>query len=92
MDQHTDVFVGIDVAKSRNAIAIADSERGGEVRYFGEVGAAPDEMWRTVKRITAKHGRAHFCYEAGPTGSSLFRLITGMGHACDVVAPSLIPR
>jgi hypothetical protein len=37
MDQHIDVFVGIDVAKSRNAIAIADSERGGEVRYFGEV-------------------------------------------------------
>jgi hypothetical protein len=32
MDQHIDVFVGIDVAKSRNAIAIADSERGGEVR------------------------------------------------------------
>ncbi len=92
MDQHTDVFVGIDVAKSRNAIAIADSERGGEVRYFGEVDAAPDAMRRAVQRITAKHGRAHFCYEAGPTGYGLFRLITGMGYPCDVVAPSLIPR
>ena len=31
VDHHTNVFVGIDVAKSRNAIAIADCERGGEV-------------------------------------------------------------
>ena len=27
VDQHIDVFVGIDLAKSRNAIAIADNER-----------------------------------------------------------------
>jgi len=57
---HTDVFVGIDVAKSRNAIAIADHERGGEVRYFGEVDASPDTMRRVVQRIADKHGRAHF--------------------------------
>jgi hypothetical protein len=30
-----DIFVGIDVAKVRNAIAIADGERGGEVRFLG---------------------------------------------------------
>ncbi|MBC2651616.1 IS110 family RNA-guided transposase [Novosphingobium aerophilum] len=92
MGHHTDVFVGIDVAKSRNAIAIADHERGGEVRYFGEVDASPDTMRRVVQRIADKHGRAHFCYEAGPTGYGLHRLITSMGHPCDVVAPSLIPR
>ena len=92
MDHHTNVFVGIDVAKSRNAIAIADCERGGEVRYFGEVDAASDTMRRVVQRIADKHGRAHFCYEAGPTGYGLYRLITAMGHLCDVVAPSLIPR
>lgn len=92
MEHSTEVFVGIDVAKSRNAIAIADGERGGEVRYFGEVDAAPDAMRRVVQRIAAKHGRVHFCYEAGPTGYGLFRLITAMGHPCDVVAPSLIPR
>ncbi|WP_066111108.1 IS110 family transposase [Blastomonas sp. CCH6-A6] len=92
MKQHTDVFVGIDVAKSRNAIAIAEGERGGEVRYFGEVDAASDAMRRVVQRIVGKYGRAHFCYEAGPTGYGLYRLITGMGYPCDVVAPSLIPR
>jgi hypothetical protein len=69
-------FVGIDVAKARNAIAVADGERGGEVRFFGEVDAAEESMRRVVKRIAASCDRAHFCYEAGPTGYGLHRLIT----------------
>src|SRR5467141_1533090 len=32
------------------------------------------------------------CYEAGPGGYELHRLLTSMGVACDVVAPSLIPK
>jgi transposase len=32
------------------------------------------------------------CYEAGPTGYDLYRLLTGLGVRCDVVAPSLIPK
>lgn len=39
MGHHTEVFVGIDTSKSRNAIAIADGGRGGEVRYLGEFSA-----------------------------------------------------
>ena len=92
MEQYTEVFIGIDVAKLRNAIAVADGVRGGEVRFFGEVDAADDSMRRVIQKIAAKHGRAHFCYEAGPTGYGLHRLITSMGHECVVVAPSLIPR
>ena len=30
------------------------------------------------------------CYEAGPGGFALWRLLTGMGVACDVIAPSLV--
>ncbi|HEX8107207.1 MAG TPA: IS110 family transposase, partial [Kofleriaceae bacterium] len=92
MEHSTEVFVGMDVAKTRNAIAVADGERGGEVRFLGEVDASPEAMRRVVQRITAKHERVHFCYEAGPTGYGLHRLITSMGYPCDVVAPSLIPR
>jgi transposase len=33
-----------------------------------------------------------FCYEAGPTGYGLHRQITALGHACSVIAPSLIPK
>lgn len=92
MEHSTEVFVGMDVAKTRNAIAVADSERGGEVRFLGEVDASPEAMRRVVQRITARHERVHFCYEAGPTGYGLHRLITSMGYPCDVVTPSLIPR
>ncbi|MBS7707973.1 IS110 family transposase [Chelatococcus asaccharovorans] len=92
MGHCSEIFVGIDVSKARNAIAVADGGRGGEVRFLGEVDAAEESMRRAVKRLTAKGERAHFCYEAGPTGYGLHRLITSLGHACTVVAPSLIPR
>ena len=88
----TEVFVGIDVAKVRNAIAIADGERGGEVRFLGEVDACDENMRRVVLRIAVQHDRAHFCYGAGPTGYGLHRPITSLGHSCIVVAPSLVPR
>lgn len=92
MEQHREVFVGIDVSKARNAIAVADGERGGEVRFWGEVDASAESMRRVVKRIAASCERAHFCYEAGPTGYGLHRLITALGYSCTVAAPSLIPR
>ncbi|MET3594486.1 transposase [Mesorhizobium shonense] len=85
-------FVGIDVAKLRNAIAIADAGREGEVRFFGEVDASDTSMRRVIQRIAAKFDRVHFCYEAGPTGYGLYRLIRSLGYECMVVAPSLIPR
>ena len=31
------------------------------------------------------------CYEAGPGGYALWRLLSGLGVACDIVAPSLVP-
>lgn len=40
MEHSIEVFVGIDVAKARNAVAVADSGREGEVRYLGELDAS----------------------------------------------------
>jgi transposase len=51
--EHSKAYVGIDVAKERNAIAIADSGRGGEVRHLGEVDASPASMTRVVRRLAA---------------------------------------
>ncbi|MEQ1956655.1 IS110 family transposase [Mesorhizobium sp. CN2-181] len=89
---YREAFVGIDVAKLRNAIAIADSGREGEVRFFGEVDASDQSMRSVIQRIAGRFDRVHFCYEAGPTGYGLYRLIRSLGHECMVVAPSLIPR
>jgi transposase len=47
---------------------------------------------KLLTRLAAKHGKLHVCYEAGPTGYGLDRQVIGLGHACTVVAPSLIPR
>jgi len=92
MAETTEAFVGIDVAKLRNAVAVADAGRDGEVRFYGEVDASPESMRRLAAELAGKHQRLHFCYEAGPTGYGLHRLLTGLGHSCVVVAPSLIPR
>ena len=92
MVEAREAFVGIDAAKLRNAVAIADAGRDGEVRFLGEVTASPEGMRRLAARLAAKYDRLHFCYEAGPTGYGLHRLLTGLGHSCVVVAPSLIPR
>ncbi len=92
MEKYREAFVGIDVAKMRNAIAIAEAGREGEVRFFGEIDATPANMRRFIDRFAAKYDRLHFCYEAGPTGYGLYRLVRSLGHNCTVVAPSLIPR
>ena len=49
---------------------------------------------KTIRRLIAKlrgpEGVAA-CYESGPGGFALWQLLTSVGVACDVVAPSLVP-
>ena len=48
-----------------------------------------------IRRLVGRFGdrSALRCwYEAGPGGYELYRLLASMGVACDVVAPSLIPK
>jgi transposase len=94
MEKHTEIFVGLDVAKARHAVAAAVAEDGrqGEVRYIGEIGADAESVRRLVAKLEKRHSRLHFCYEAGPTGYGLYRQLATLGHRCTVVAPSLIPR
>jgi hypothetical protein len=44
MAEAREAFIGIDAAKRRNAVAVADAGREGEVRFFGEVDASPESM------------------------------------------------
>jgi hypothetical protein len=75
MSDCREAFVGIDVAKLKNAIAIAEAGREGEVRFFGEVEVSDKSMRRIIQRIVGRFDRVHFCYEAGPTGYGLYRMI-----------------
>jgi transposase len=76
----------------RNAVAIAQGGRTGEVRFLGEIENSAEATVKLVKKLASRHRRLTFCYEAGPTGYGLHRLIESLGHDCIVVAPSLIPK
>ena len=91
LEHHSEAFIGIDSSKLRNAIAVAEAGRAGEVRYHGEIDAGEAATRKLIGRLAAKFDKLTFCYEAGPTGYGLYRLIRSLGHDCIVVAPSLIP-
>ena len=92
MGDYSEAYVAFDTSKMSNAVAIAEAGRTGEVRFLGEIDNTPTAVRRMVKKLSRKHARLAFCYEAGPTGYGLYRQIRALGHDCMVVAPSLIPK
>ncbi len=88
---HDSTFIGLDVHKATISVAVAQGERGGEVRHWGTVPHRPDHIRKLVEKLGAGGSRLHFCYEAGPCGYGLHRQLVELGHDCIVVAPSLIP-
>ena len=91
MDKYSEAFVGIDTSKLTNAVTIAEAGRNGEMRYLGEIATTGAATRKLVAKLAAKYSKLTFCYEAGPTGYGLHRLITSLGHENIVVAPSLTP-
>jgi hypothetical protein len=47
---HSEAFVGIDTSKLRNAVAIADSGRDGEVRSFLLRRRRSESWWQSLQR------------------------------------------
>ena len=92
MEQYSEAFVGIDTAKNKHALAIADPGRDGEIRYLGEIDSSPATVQRMIRKLAGRYEKLYFCYEAGPTGYGLYRQVRALGHDCIVVAPSLVPK
>src|SRR4051812_32817439 len=92
MDHHSVAYVGFDTSKTKHAVAVAEGGREGEVRYLGEIEATPAAVERLLGKLAHKYKTLHVCYEAGPTGYGLYRHIRALGYACDVIAPSLVPK
>lgn len=85
------IYIGLDVSKEKIAVGLAEAGRKGEVRYYGEIANRADAVSKFVDKLAGRYGRLCFCYEAGPTGYGLYRQLSGLGHECLVVAPSLVP-
>jgi transposase len=73
MKRGREAFVGIDTAKVRNAVTVAEGGRQGEMRYLGELDANLDAVAKLVRKLADRYETLHFCYEAGPTGYGLYR-------------------
>jgi len=86
-------YIGLDVHKETIAVAVAENGRG-QPESLGEIANQPKTVAKLIERLGARYGgeRLLFVYEAGPCGYGVYRQIVAMGHDCEVVAPSLIPR
>ncbi len=82
--------LGMDVSRDSISVAVLEPHRdtasGVEKIFHAE---------ESVRRLIGRFGRPErlwACYEAGPTGYELYRLLRSLGVRCEVIAPSLIPK
>lgn len=85
-------YVGLDVHKDNTTVGIAEGDRTGEVRMFGEVSSDLVTTEKALRKIKGEDGVLHVVYEAGPTGFVLYRHLQRLEFDCIVVTPSKIPQ
>jgi len=90
MEEGIKFFVGLDVHKDSIAVGVAEAGRE-PARVLGRI---PHDVGKLLK-LLARYGEpvaVQVVYEAGPTGYGLQRALAARGYACQVIAPSLIPK
>jgi transposase len=83
------IHLGLDV--HRNTISVATLPPDAASAEVEQLPSDEATVLAFLGRF-AEPGRLRVCYEAGPTGDELARLLHRQGVACQVIAPSLIPR
>ena len=84
----TRAWVALDVHKNSVTAGVLPAE-GGQVE-LAQLENSEKAIRRLIGRLGGPEGLA-VCYEAGPCGYELYRLLASIGVACDIVAPSLTP-
>jgi transposase len=84
------LYVGLDVHKERIMIAVLPAGAATATRV-DRVANDPKTLKRYFARL-AQEGAIRACYEASGAGYVLQRMMQAWGHACEVIAPSLIPQ
>ncbi len=83
------IHLGMDV--SMNTIVVGVLRPGEEMPVVDRVFHDEESIRRLIGRFPDRRVLS-VCDEAGPGGCELYRLLTSMGVACEVIAPSLIPK
>ena len=83
------IHLGMDTSK--NTIVVATLLPGEESPVTDRIFNEEEAIRRLVGRFPDRSVLRAW-YEAGPGGYELYRLLASMGVACQVVAPSLIPK
>jgi transposase len=82
------IHLGLDVHK--NTISVGILEPDAEVPVVDKISSSEDSVRRLIGQFD-QPSRLRACYEAGPTGYQLGRLLGSLHVRCEVIAPSLIP-
>jgi transposase len=84
------IYLGMDVHKDSITIAVLPAAAKAPTR----VDRLPNDLPALKKWLArvARDGELRTCYEASGAGYVLHRALREWGHACEVIAPSLIPK
>ena len=84
------IYLGMDVHKESITIAVLPAGAKTPTR----LDRLPNELPKLKKWLerVARDGELRVCYEASGAGYVLHRALTEWGYACEVIAPSLIPK
>ena len=84
------IYLGMDVHKDSLTIAVLPADPKAPTRLE----RLPNDLGKLKKWLNrvASDGELRVCYEASGAGYVLHRALAEWGYACDVIAPSLIPK
>ncbi len=85
-------YIGLDVHKDRNEVAVAENGKQGEVRLYGSISNDLHSLEKLVRKLGGENTVLHFVYEAGPCGFVIARRLKQLQIDCAVVAPSRVPK
>jgi hypothetical protein len=54
MQENSEFFVGLDTSKLKISVAVAEGERNGEVRFYGDISAEPASVASMVAKLARR--------------------------------------
>ena len=88
MTKHS-TYVAVD--DSKRTLVVGILRPGAQEPELRSIPNEPRHLRRLCERLQ-REGPVLACYEAGPSGYDLYRQLTALGVACQVIAPALTPR